>query len=266
MIRSLGFATDVALRRLGGSSVERHDGYWTITSPLNPTHYWGNFILLDTLPTDPASAVALFHSHFPTSRHIAIGIDHGTLDDDDLSGFVALGLEDFAGGVLATSPDQLATQRETSFVIRPLTSDDDWIQEVEVGVETRPPGFQAPSFRRFLEDKVHAQRTIVQRGDGTWLGAFDGPRLVGRLGIVNCGNGQARYQDVGTVESHRRRGVASSLVSAAGRLADERWGSETLVIVADRDDVAIDLYRQLGFVDVERQAQLQYAPDRDAVD
>jgi hypothetical protein len=36
--------------------------------------------------------------------------------------------------------------------------------------------------------------------------------------------------------------------------------------VADRDDVAIDLYRQLGFVDVERQAQLQYAPDRDAVD
>src|SRR5438128_354895 len=80
------------------------------------------------------------------------------------------------------------------------------------------------------------------------------------LGIVTDGRGLARYQAVETHPEHRRQGLARALVLAAGELATDRFGVGTLVIVADPGYVAIDLYRNLGFVDRETQVQLQRAP------
>ena len=56
----------------------------------------------------------------------------------------------------------------------------------------------------------------------------------------------AQIEDVGTVQEHRCRGYASTVVLAAIDVA-RRNGAEFVFLVADRDDWPKELYRRLGF-------------------
>ena len=64
------------------------------------------------------------------------------------------------------------------YVVRPLSSDDDWEQ--------------SRALRR------EARRRLVDGGNAVFLGAFAGDELAADLGILDCGAGVARYQDVMT--------------------------------------------------------------------
>ncbi|MBV9593127.1 MAG: hypothetical protein JO147_04925 [Actinobacteria bacterium] len=66
-VTALGFATDLMVRRLGGSTVEDHDDYIVVRTATNPGFYWGNFVLLDPRRADAGQAVTLFRSNFPTA-------------------------------------------------------------------------------------------------------------------------------------------------------------------------------------------------------
>jgi hypothetical protein len=70
-ITSLGYRTDLALLRLGGSEIEDRGDHVVVRSPHNPTHWWGNFLLL---PGPPRAAetdhwLATFHAEFPDAKH-----------------------------------------------------------------------------------------------------------------------------------------------------------------------------------------------------
>ena len=94
---------------------------------------------------------------------------------------------------------------------------------------------------------------MVRAGMGDWFGVFaradDGSKVL----VADCGLFRApdesigRFQHVVTHPAWRRRGLCSALVHAVCRHGFERMGLETLVIVADPDDVAIGLYESLGF-------------------
>ena len=58
---------------------------------------------------------------------------------------------------------------------------------------------------------------------------------------------RARYRVVVTHADFRRRGLAGAVVHAAGEWALAQPGVEQVVIVADTDGPAINLYRSLGF-------------------
>ena len=49
-VESLGYRTDLALLRLGGSTIEDRGDHLVVRSPYNPTFYWGNFLLLEHVP------------------------------------------------------------------------------------------------------------------------------------------------------------------------------------------------------------------------
>ena len=89
-ITSLGFRTDLALLRAGGSTVEDRGDHLVVRSPHNPTFWWGNFVLLDA--PAPAGRVdhwlEIFAREFPDAAHVAIGIDGTSLTARDASGFV----------------------------------------------------------------------------------------------------------------------------------------------------------------------------------
>lgn len=51
------------------------------------------------------------------------------------------------------------------------------------------------------------------------------------------------------------------MVYTAGTQGLQRFDGRRLVIVADPDGPAINLYRSLGFVDTERQMKLERAPE-----
>ena len=79
-----------------------------------------------------------------------------------------------------------------------------------------------------------------------------------QLGIVTgdklSGPGRlARYQNVETHPSARRRGLAGTPVWHAGQETLSKGNADTLVIVADPDYHAIGVYESLGFTVTQHQ-------------
>ena len=265
LCRSLGFTTDISILELGGSRVDRRSGFWKISSPHIPTFYWGNFLLLDRLSSDipPDAWRDRFREEFPDASHVAIGVDDPTATLEAADSFAAAGYEFFDSSVLTCRPDHLAAVSHSPYVTRQLVSDDDWRAVREVGVATRAPDFAEVPYRRFLNDKTATQRRLCEDGHGAWWGTFVDGQLASCAGIFRTDGATARYQTVGTLPEFRRRGLARATVTAAGLWAADTFATEILVIVADPDYYAIDLYRQVGFELSEGQLGLQRRPPTD---
>ena len=84
-LKSLAFATDVAIRSMEGATVSPRDGYLVVRTPDNPGFWWGNFLLLAE-PPEPGSAGRWLDFGSPpsspapaTSRWLAVD----TADGDD---------------------------------------------------------------------------------------------------------------------------------------------------------------------------------------
>ena len=105
----------------------------------------------------------------------------------------------------------------------------------------------------FLQARIAAERGMTEAGHGSWFGAFLDRTLVAQLGLVTDGSGIARYQNVETHPAARRHGLAGTLVWHAGQQVLDTLRASTLVIVADPHDVAIRVYRSVGFTDAETQ-------------
>lgn len=73
-VRSLGFATDLAARRAGGSSVVDAGDHVVARSVDNPTYWWGNFVLVRG-PEDVERGLRISRREFPAAGHVAIGTD-----------------------------------------------------------------------------------------------------------------------------------------------------------------------------------------------
>src|SRR4051794_25178189 len=59
-VRSLGFRTDLMLRRLADATVEDRGDHAVVTTAANPGFWWGNFLLLAEPPRDIGPWVAAF--------------------------------------------------------------------------------------------------------------------------------------------------------------------------------------------------------------
>ena len=51
-IRSLGLRTEVALRKLSGSTVQDRRDHLVIRTPDNPSFWWGNFVVAPAPPAE----------------------------------------------------------------------------------------------------------------------------------------------------------------------------------------------------------------------
>lgn len=260
-IRSLGYRTDLMVRVMEGSQVIDRGDHLVIRSPANPDFWWGNFLLLGDLePGSGRQWLARFAAEFPDAGHVAIGMDvtdAGAVDQAELTG---LGLETDRAAVLTAVSLREPPRPNTDAVVRPLAGDDDWLRaaELRVTVSAHGPGDDIG----FLRARTAAERAAVEAGHGTWYGAFLDDMLAAQLGIFSCKtSGVARYQTVETRPSARRRGLAGTLAWHAGHAVLSSGQAETLVIVADPDDIAIGVYRSLGFRVTEDQLGFQRPPD-----
>lgn len=252
-LASLGFRTDLMLRRLAGSTVQDNGTHLVVRTPQNPGYYWGNFVLARTSLTDADRWLQTFATEFPGAAHVAIGLDTTAVDARDLRGYVAAGLAPDISTVL-TATALTARRSVADAELRPVHGDGDWRESLRL--RRLLDGDDSPAHRAFTERKTTEYRAMTEAGAGTWFGAFVAGRLVAQLGVFGDRSGVARYQSVETDPEYRRRGLAGALIRLAGEHALQR-GARTLVIVADPDYHAIDLYRALGFVDSEAQVQLE---------
>ena len=248
-VRSLGYRTDLTILALEGSQVADRGDHLVIRTPRNPDYWWGNFLLLRGLaPGSGAAWLARFTAEFPDARHIALGLDEtdaGAVDPGELAGMT---ME--RNAVMTATSVHGPPHPNPEAVFRVLEGDADWRQSLELAtaVHDGEPGGDAG----FLTARLAAKRALTDAGHGAWYGAFLEGALVSQLGLITDQSGLARYQSVETHPAARRRGLAGTLVWHAGATA-LTGDANTLVMVADPEDVAIGVYRSVGFTVTEPQ-------------
>ncbi len=260
-VKSLGYRTDLALLRLGGTEIEDRDDHLVLRSPHNPTHWWGNFILLAAPPPAEEAQrwLEVYHETFPDAEHVALGFDGIDGNVDDLNGFAALGLSVEAQSVMTAQTVNEPPHPNSEATYRTLTSDDDWSQLVEIRVACKDDE-EPVAYRRFAEAKVRSYRQMTEDGHGAWFGAFVDGRLLSTMGLFRADTGLARFQSVETHPEARGQGLAGTLVHHVSRYGFDELGAETLVMVADPEYLAIKIYRSVGFESTENQLQAERPP------
>lgn len=263
-LASLSYRTDLALLQLGGTHVEDGGDYLVVRSPHNPTHWWGNFLLLAQVPAPEASESWLdrFAAAFPAAGHVAFGFDGKDGTVADLGWFAGHGFNAEAQTVMTATAMHEPAGPNTSAVYRALRSDEDWAQSVELRMRMRcnDRTLEPMAYRRYVTAKARTNRRLVEAGRGRWFGAFVAARLASQMGLLAAGPGLARFQAVETDPDYRRRGLAGSLIHHASRYGFTELGARTLVMVADPNYFAIDLYRAVGFTATQTQLQIERSP------
>jgi GNAT superfamily N-acetyltransferase len=260
-LASLGYRTDLALLRLGGTSVEDRGDHLVVRSPHNPTYWWGNFLLVDRVASHELSQRWLdrFSAAFPGAEHVALGFDGTDGTVDDLTWFAGRGFTTEVQTVMTATGVHKPARRNTDAIYRRLHSDDDWSQSVELRMRCHEPPPEPAAYRIFITARSQTHRLLVEAGYGEWFGAFIDGQLVSQMGLFSVERELARFQSVETDPGHRRKGLAGSLLYHPSRYGFETLRAKTLVMVADPDYFALDLYRAVGFVATEAQLQIELA-------
>lgn len=259
-----GWATDLAVLTLTGSTVDDRRDHLVVRTPANPGYHWGNFVLVteDAAVADASRWIAVFGACFPDADWLAIGL---VRPPEDERAWVAHGLRPEVDDVLTTSTLPREAPLPDGCTARRLHGDD-WEQVLRRALaENVRSGEEAPAaYEAYARRLVAVRRELSDRDTAAFFGAFTDGQLVADLGVVRCG-AVARYQSVSTDEAHRGRGLASHLLGVAGRWAGEH-GCRRWVIVTDAANRAARVYRRAGFEADVGSALVHRRPARAAAD
>jgi ribosomal protein S18 acetylase RimI-like enzyme len=267
-----GWRTDFILHRFDAEVIERADCL-VVRTPSNPTYYWGNCLHLPRLPDDDALEhwLARFEAEIgarqPASRHVAIG-SAADYRGERRPRWEAAGFEIVVQQMLQLAPGRLqpparAARGATRLQPLDLARDGEALIDVEM---TDAAGFEPAGYRRYLREQHARFRAMQAAGLLQWFGVACDGVLAATCGLIRDraeAGADGRFQRVVTHAAWRRRGLASALVHGASRFAFERWKVGALYIAADPDDVAIGIYRALGFADLSSGAGLQRKSPQD---
>jgi GNAT superfamily N-acetyltransferase len=254
----LSWHTDLAVLELEGSTIDHRSDHLVVRTPANPVYYWGNFVLV-TDPSrvdDPAHWLEVFERELPDAAHRAIGLVTQPADAD---AWTALDLEITHDDVLVAEACPEPTPVPQGYLVKQITDAIEWEQSSGLRISEFSEG--DPREAEHERRRTASRRALSEQGRLAWFGAFHGDRLVAELGIVDCGEGVARYQSVVTGAEHRRQGLAGHLLGVAAEWAAAQ-GVERWVIVADAGSDAGRLYRSRGFAPAEGGARAQRRPSQ----
>lgn len=261
-----GWQTDLILHRFGGELIEREDCL-VLRTPGNPTFYWGNCLVLPRAPRDEDLGhwLARFEAEItasqPESLHVAIGVD-APWAGQSLPAWTAAGFEIFQDTLLRLDPGELRAPPRAArgeVLVRPvdLAAEAEAVMDVEV---TDAGDYEPVGYRRYLRLQWDRYREMHAAGQLLWFGLWCDGVLAASCGLIRASataGSPARFQRVVTHSDWRRRGLASALVHAVSRHAQEAWQAPAAYMVADPEDVAIGIYRSLGYREVETSWGLQ---------
>lgn len=260
IVRSLALTTELALAQTRGTLTDRGD-YLVVETPDDPTYYHGNLLVLPAAPQvgEVSHWLRRFEAELSGKNH---AIKHVTLWWDGIAGDVGAADQLRAAGftinvnsvmVLDAAPRPVAAP--AGIEIRKLDANEVLATaDVAWAIADRHDDV----YRRFYQRRANWHRQLAVRGLATFWGAFDGDDIVGSLGLVTLGN-IGRYQDVQTLATHRRRGIATALLVAAARQGFSS-GLARVVIIAEAGSGADQVYTRIGFREIEKMASAVKAP------
>ena len=252
-LSSLGYKSELIFTSFDGK-VEDRDSYLVMRTLTNPNFFWGNLLIFDRPPKpgDFKSWVSQFKKEFPDPRiyHVTLGWDSNDGTSGDVSEFLENGFELEIKAVLSASSVIKPPKFNEYLVVRPITSDDEWSQMVNLQVESAHDNLPPEEWRKFYESQKRRYQAMTKASLGHWYGGFLEGRLVAGLGIFHR-EGIGRFQSVCTSPHYRRQGLCGTLVYLSALHAFDVMGAKDLVMCADPDYYAIKIYESVGFKKVQ---------------
>ena len=249
-ILSLSRQTDLIFSEFEGEICHRKN-YIAVKTRSNPGYHWGNYLIFESLPDEAAVEQwpEIFRREFDyyeAYRHMLFTWNPGSTEQAVIELFQKQGFEFQRNLVLSTSQLNPPKKMNNEIKIRPFQAMSDWEQSVRLHILCSDPTFGKKSFELFKRRQFETYQKMIAAGMGNRFGAFIGNQLVADLGLFHR-NGLARYQNVITHPEYRKRGICSTLVFFAGKIALEKWGVYRLVMEADPEYHAARIYESLGF-------------------
>lgn len=254
-----GWRTDFILHRYGAEVVSRAT-HLVVRTPANPTFYWGNCLILPAAPRDEDLArwLARFDADIardqPASTHVAIGVD-APYEDQPYPSWRAAGFEVVTTTMLRLQPGQLAlpahpVRNPVVFRKLDLASESEALIELEM---THTQDFEPEGYRLFRRRQHQRHHAMQRDGLMQWFGLWCDGTLAATCGLMREGaepGVSGRFQYVTTHAAWRRRGLCTALIHAVSEFGFTQWRLADLYMAADPDDVAIGIYRALGYRDI----------------
>jgi GNAT superfamily N-acetyltransferase len=263
MIKSLGIRSELMLRHFE-SEVEYKSEYVVIRTPQNPTYRWGNHLVFYQPPK--AGDLELWKA---LARQELGELEHFVFEWDDITGergaaqeFVEAGFWLDETVVQTTQSVKPPRSFNATCQCRAFRSDADWEQWLELGLANNAAlpedEKEGEGYRVFLERKAAEHRRMITAGWGQWFGAFVNGRLASTMGLF-ARDGLGRFQSVDTHPDFRRKGLAGTLLYHVAQWGFNEMKAKDLVILADQNYFAKDLYRSVGFEPTERLVAVEWS-------
>jgi ribosomal protein S18 acetylase RimI-like enzyme len=258
-IKSLGYQTDFFFHQFEAEVTEKAT-YYCVRTHTNPGYHYGNFLVFKEAPRakDYTDWRSYFYDeigrHYSQKQHELYGWDNP--ETGDIRKFTEAGFQLEHSSVMTLQTLSQALVIPAGITLRPLESPADFEQAINLQTQiTLESGYSDP--RTYHEAKMASYRRMIAAGLGKWFGAFSGDTLAAHMGLFWQG-GVGRYQEVATHANFRRRGIARALTHYVAEYGLAQIDLETLVVVADVNYHAKDLYESVGFRHTEDQYALYW--------
>ena len=268
----IGWRTDFLVHEGAAQILERGDCI-VVRTPGNPAYYWGNFLVLPEAPVDDALDHWLQRfaqevaTGQPLCQHVAIGVSAPYVQQQ-LPRWREAGFDLHVSVVMRLVPGEL--QRDVkpargSVTVRPL----DFAHEIDALIELEcsdAHGFEIAGYRQYRQRKFTRYAELHAQGRLHWFGLWCDGVLAASCGLMRehaQPGSTARFQHVMTHPQWRRRGLCTALIEAVSAYGMDTWCCQQLVMLADPSDVAIGIYRALGYQEVDSEWALQRRAPQD---
>ena len=262
----IGWRTDFLVHE-GAAHVLERDDCIVVRTPGNPGYYWGNCLVLPNAPDDDALDHWLQRFEHEVARgqpaclHVAIGVS-APYAQRQLPRWRKAGFDLHVSAVMRLVPGGL--QRDVkpargTVTVRPLN----FAHEIDALIELEcsdAHGFEIAGYRQYRQRKFTRYAELHAQGRLHWFGLWCDGVLAASCGLMRehaQAGSVGRFQHVVTHPQWRRRGLCTALIEAVSAYGLDTWQCPQLVMLADPSDVAIGIYRSLGYVEVDSEWALQ---------
>jgi len=228
--------------------VEAKKNYIVVKTPDNPSYFWGNFLIYYQGPKDGDHKKWRedFSNEFSSEtdvKHEAFTWDiDNNYNSKELYLFRDRGFEYDETIVLVAEKKLNIQHRNNDFIYKRIVTEEEWNKVIDLQVLVNSSEYKEIEYRPFVQKRFSQYRRLAKIGLGHWFGAFRDGCLVADLGLF-CGYGIGIFQNIETRSEFRKRGIAQSLMNYAVESLD----CCSLVIEADEDGPAINMYKTIGF-------------------
>lgn len=253
-INLLGIRTDLIFRNFLGK-VENKNDYIVVKTPSNQAFFWGNYIIFKEAPKkgDYKTWCDIFNKEFSDLtdiKHMTF-IWNENKNPGESQEFTSNGFELEDSIILKANSTSLPGNKNNDIKIRQIETSEEWKQVIDLQIITSGEDYNSDEYLPFIKKQFADRKKMIDAGKGKWFGAFLGDILVGDLGIF-VESEIARFQAVETHPDHRKKGICKTLVHYVSNYALTKLKVKTLVLEADEDYIAADIYKSLGYCEVEK--------------